>query len=242
MQHKLADKVVIVTGASSGIGREMAKALAAMGAKVVLAARESRKLADVAEGIESGAVAIPCDVSSASNIDSLVQQTIKLYGRVDILVANAGVFSNAPFEDVDQEEIGKILDINIDGVMLTCHAVLPYMKKQSAGEILVVGSIAGVADMRNEVIYSATKHAVQAFVRSLRRQVAEFGIRVGVICPGTVATELWGLTDENEIARRVKNKTVLSARNIVDASVFMLSQPDNVTIRELVILPTCQDI
>ena len=164
------------------------------------------------------------------------------FGQIDILILNAGLFSNAPFTDDGIEVSQKMIDVNFSSVVRLTHTALPFLKERDAADILSIGSIAGVADMRNEAVYSATKHALNAFIRSLRRQVASDGIRVSSILPGTVATELWGLTDTAEIDRKVANKEILRAEDIACIAEFILKQPSHVTIRELVVLPQAQDI
>ncbi len=132
--------------------------------------------------------------------------------------------------------------MNITGVLRTIHAVLPHMRDRGDGDILVTSSISGHVDIPWEPVYSASKHAIQTLVHTLRRQVAPFGIRVGAIAPGMVANELWGITDQADIDRRVAEHTSLRSEDIAQAVVFMLSQPPHVTIRDLVILPQRQDL
>jgi ribitol 2-dehydrogenase len=134
------------------------------------------------------------------------------------------------------------MDINIDGVLRCVHAVLPHMIKQKSGDILVTSSISGFVDIHWEPVYSASKHAIQGFVHTLRRQVAKEGIRVGSIAPGRVANELWGITEEKEIKKHLQKRISLRSEDVAQAVVFMLSQPKHVTIRDLVMLPQNQDI
>jgi len=242
MLSPLSGKVAIITGASSGIGRAMSQALAELGCKVVLAARSAEKLNDLALEIGPDALAISTDLTSDADIKAMIEKTIAHFGGVDILYECAGVFATGPFAEADPDHISQILDVNVRGVMLAAHAVLPHMRKRGTGDILVVGSIAGVSELRDEATYSASKYAVQTFVRILRRQVAADGVRVGIICPGTVATELWGVVDPEEVKRRVAAHEVLTPEDVASASILMLSQPAHVTIRDLVILPQAQDI
>lgn len=242
MQQTLSGKVAIVTGASSGIGRAMARMLAQQGCRIALVARSADKLIALADEIGSNAIAVPTDLSSDEAVILMVEKTIEHFGDVDILYANAGVFTTGAFKDVSVEKINEVLDVNVNGVMRCAHAVLPHMQAKKNGDILVVSSIAGVTDLREEPVYSASKHAIQSFVHILRRQVCSDGIRVGAICPGTVATELWGLTDPEEIAKRVAEHDVVTAEDVAANSIFMLSQPPHVTIRDLVMLPQAQDI
>jgi len=242
MSNSLAGKVAIVTGASSGIGRALARALIREGGKVVLAGRSLDRLSALENELGPDSLAFPLDLASGAEITGMVERTVAHFGAVDILIANAGLFMTGAFTNADPDEWSRLIAVNIDAVFRSAHAVLPTMRARKSGDILVMSSIAGVSEMRNEPIYAASKHAVQAFVHSLRRQVADDGIRVGAIQPGTVATELWGPVDPAAVAARVAERTVLTPEDVATAAIFILSQPPNVTIRDLVILPQRQDI
>lgn len=242
MSKSLEGKTALVTGASSGIGRAIARKLSKMGCKLVLAARERKTLELVAHELEGESICVPTDLADRAQVDVLVKEAVKKFGSLDILIENAGIYTSDTFSDMTPEAMQKMIDVNLTSIMVLSHAVLPYMKQQQSGEIMVIGSIAGVADMRDEAVYSATKHAANAFVRSLRRQVAPDGIRVGSILPGTVATELWGDIDPARIDQQVAEREVLRPEDIAEIAAFMLQQPANVTIRELVVLPQAQDI
>jgi ribitol 2-dehydrogenase len=238
----LAGKVAIVTGASSGIGRALARSLVREDCKVVLAGRSRDRLQALASELGDTSLAHPLDLANGAEITGLVDKTIEHFGRIDILIANAGLFMTGSFADAEPAEWSRLIAVNIDAVFRTAHAVLPHMRARKSGDILVMSSIAGVSEMRNEPIYAASKHAVQAFVHSLRRQVCDDGIRVGAIQPGTVATELWGPVDQAAVATRVAERTILTPEDVANAAMFVLAQPPNVTIRDLVILPQQQDI
>ena len=239
----LEGKVAIITGASSGIGRAMARALAARGSRLVLVARSRKDLEAVATGHDAETLVAPADVADYAAVRVVVDRAVDRFGRVDIMFANAGIYVPGQFVDSDPAAWSKLLDVNIDGVLNCAHAVLEQMTAQASGDILVTSSIAGHSELRDEPIYSPSKHAVQTFVHTLRRQVAAKGIRVGSIAPGSVATELWGITDAAEIDRLTDvERTYLRAEDVANAAVFMLTQPPHVTIRDLVILPQAQDI
>ena len=242
MEHGLHGKIALVTGASSGIGRAIARRFVACGCKVVLSGRNKERLQALGNELDGAAIVAPQDLSQQSDITSSLDLAQLEYGKLDILVLNAGLFSNDEFAEHDVETSQRMIDVNFSSVVQLTHAALPLLKIQDRSEILAIGSIAGVSDMRNEAVYSATKHALNAFLRSLRRQVAKDGIRVTSILPGTVATELWGLTDEDEIADRVEKCEVLRAEDVANIAEFVLTQPRNVAIRELVVLPHAQDI
>lgn len=243
MQYDLSGKVIIITGASSGIGAATARLLAGHGCKLVLASRASDKLQALADTLDTEKLVIPTDVTVPADILKMVDQTIQTFGRVDVMFANAGIYIPGQVEEGDPDAWTNLLHVNIDGVFRCVHAVLPHMKAQKSGDILVSSSISGFIDIHWEPIYSASKHAVQGFVHTLRRQVAGYNIRVGAIAPGAVANELWGYTDPAEIEKlSVQEHRFLRSEDVAEAVAFMLAQPPHVTIRDLVMLPQNQDI
>ena len=242
MEQSLSGKVALVTGASSGIGRAIARRLAECGCRLVLSGRDEDRLNALVAELGTGTVAVPQDLARKDEITRPLDIAIQSFGQLDILVLNAGLFSNAPFEDERLDVSQSMIDVNLSSVVRLTHAALPLLKERGGAEILGIGSIAGVSDMRDEAVYSATKHALNAVLRSLRRQVAKDCIRVTSILPGTVATELWNLTDRDEIEAKVAQCEVLRAEDIARIAEFVLTQPPHVTIRELVVLPQAQDI
>jgi ribitol 2-dehydrogenase len=242
MTHPLSGKVVIVTGASSGIGAATARALGRLGCKLALAARSADKLRALAEEIGPSALDVPTDVTVGADVERLVARTVAQFGRVDVLFANAGLYIAGQAAEGDPEAWARLMDVNVDGVMRCARAVLPHMMAQRSGDILVTSSISGFIDIHWEPIYSASKHAIQGFVHTLRRQVAPFGIRVGAIAPGMVANALWGITDAADIDARIADHASLRSEDVAEAVVFMLSRPPHVTIRDLVMLPQNQDL
>ncbi|MCL5995222.1 MAG: SDR family oxidoreductase [Chloroflexi bacterium] len=242
MEHPLAGKVVIITGASSGIGAATARAMAHLGCKLTLAARSEEKLCALAEELGPAAMAIPTDVTIGADVQQMVAKTVEQFGRVDVLFANAGIYIPGPVAEGDPDAWARLMDVNVNGVLRCVHAVLPHMLAQHCGDILITSSISGHIDIHWEPVYSASKHAIQGFVHTLRRQVAASGIRVGAIAPGMVANELWGITTPEDIARWVGQHASLRSEDVADAVVFMLSQPPHVTIRDLVMLPQNQDL
>ena len=242
MTHTLSGKVVIVTGASSGIGAATARTLGRLDCKLVLAARSADKLRDLAEEIGPAALDVPTDVTVGADVERMVAQTVEQFGRVDVLFANAGLYTAGQVAEGDPDAWARLMDVNVDGVMRCVRAVLPHMMAQRSGDIVLTSSISGFIDIHWEPIYSASKHAIQGFVHTLRRQVAPFGIRVGAIAPGMVANALWGITDVAEIDARVAERASLRSEDVAEAVVFMLSRPPHVTIRDLVMLPQNQDL
>jgi ribitol 2-dehydrogenase len=239
----LTDKVVIITGASSGIGAATARALAQVGCKLTLAARSADRLNLLADEIgRASTLVVPTDITVGAQVTAMVEKTVAHFGRVDVLFANAGIYIPGQVAEGDPDAWAVLMDVNIDGVLRSVHAVLPHMMAQKSGDILVTSSISGFVDIQWEPVYSASKHAVQGFVHTLRRQVATHGIRVGAIAPGMVANELWGFTEPARIAEMVEKRASITSEDVAEAVLFMLSRPPHVTIRDLVMLPQNQDI
>lgn len=242
MTHPLEDKVIIITGASSGIGAATARAMAPLGCKLVLAARTPDRLQAIAAELGDNAIAVQTDVTDAGDVKRMVAATVARFGRVDVMFANAGVYIPGQAAEGDPDAWANLIDINVTGVLRCAHAVLPHMIAQRSGDILVTSSISGHIDIPWEPIYSASKHAVQSFVHTLRRQVAASNIRVGSIAPGRVANELWGADMVSQIEEQVQQHASLRSEDVANAVIFMLSQPAHVTIRDLVMLPQNQDL
>ncbi len=242
MTHPLSGKVVIITGASSGIGAATARALDRCGCKLTLAARSADKLAALAGELGGDALVVVADMTVGGDVVRMAEETVARFGRVDVLFANAGVYIPGQVAEGDPDAWANLMDVNIDGVLRGVHAVLPYMLAQKSGDILVTSSISGHVDIVWEPVYSASKHAIQGFVHTLRRQVAPAGIRVGSIAPGMVANELWGYTDAAAIDAMVAKRASIRSEDVAEAVLFMLAQPPHVTIRDLVMLPQNQDI
>jgi ribitol 2-dehydrogenase len=242
MKHILADKVVVITGASSGIGAATARLLASLGCKLALVARSTDRLETLAAELGPAAIAIPTDVTVGTEVVRMVNTTLEHFGQIDVLFANAGLYIPGQVADGDPEAWAQLMNVNVDGVLRCVHAVLPHMTRQQSGDILVTSSISGFIDIHWEPIYSASKHAIQGFVHTLRRQVAPDGIRVGAIAPGMVANELWGITEPAKVDEYIARRASLRSEDVAAAVVFILSQPPHVTIRDLVMLPQNQDL
>lgn len=242
MTHPLAEKVIIITGASSGIGAATARALAPLGCNLVLAARSAERLNALAAELGANTLAVPTDVTIGAEVVQMVEKSVAHFGRIDVLFANAGIYIPGQVADGDPEAWANLMKVNVDGVFRCVHAVLPYLLAQKSGDILVTSSISGFIDIPWEPIYSASKHAIQGFVHTLRRQVAASGLRVGAIAPGRTANELWGVNSKEEIDQRVAEHSSLRSEDVAEAVIFMLSRPPHVTIRDLVMLPQNQDL
>lgn len=242
MSSDLSGKVAIITGASSGIGAALARALSGAGCRLTLAARSLDKLQALADELPGETLVVRADMLQAADIENMAARTQERFGAVDVLCANAGIFIQGDFADYDMEAVSDMLRINIEGVLRCAHAVIPSMREQSSGDILVTSSIAGHAELHRGPAYGATKHAIETIVNTLRRQLAGAGIRVMSLAPGKVANELWGYEDAAEIERlSVVEGGWLRSDDVAAAGLFMLSRPRHVTVRTVVMVPRHQE-
>ncbi|MBW4471721.1 MAG: SDR family NAD(P)-dependent oxidoreductase [Stenomitos rutilans HA7619-LM2] len=248
MAGKLDGKVAIVTGASSGIGEATAIALAAEGATVAIAARRSDRLNKLAKHItEKGGqvLSITADVSDEDQVNVMMQKTQAEFGRVDILINNAGVMLLGMIDGANTEDWRRMINLNVLGLMYATHKVLPLMKAQGEGHIVNISSVAGRVANAGSGVYNASKWAVGAFSEALRKEVYQNNIRVTIIEPGLVATELpQHVTDPKakettaNFYGSVKN---LDAEDIAAAIVYAVTQPSHVNVNEILIRPTEQE-
>jgi ribitol 2-dehydrogenase len=242
MPDGLDGKVALVTGASTGIGLAIARELRRLGAHVVIAARSAERLEAAAAEIGGGCMAVVADVTRPEHVDRLVAGTIEANGALDVLVANAGVYVGGDLWDSDPDELDRLLATNVNGVVRTVRAALPHMIERGTGDVLVTSSVAGHQAIHWEPVYSASKHALQAFVHAIRRQLIGTGVRAGAIAPGIVLNDLWGVSDAAEIEAKVASGEGIRSQDVADAAGYMLTRPRHVTIRDLVILPRDQPI
>lgn len=238
----LKGKSVLVTGASSGIGRASAKAFAREGMRVAVNARSTDRLRELVKELGPDAIMLPADLTNAAETDELIRQAIAKLGRLDILFANAGVYIAGQVAEGDPAEWDKLLALNVGSVFRSINRVIPHMRANGGGDILVSSSISAYQAIHFEPVYSASKHALNAFLYGVRRQVIQDKIRVGAIAPATVLNELWGYTDPASIDRKVASREGLRSEDVAEAAVFMLSRPPHVAIRDLVMLPQALDI
>ncbi|WP_327394107.1 SDR family oxidoreductase [Streptomyces phaeochromogenes] len=246
MNH-LQDKVVVITGASSGIGAAGAKALAARGAKVVAAARGQEDLDQLVVDIEKAggtAVARLTDVADAADMQALADFALEQFGRIDVLVNNAGLMLFSYWKDGAIEDWNRMIDVNIRGYFNGVHAVLPVMLRQKSGHILNMDSVAGHQVGDGAGLYSATKFFVQAMTESMRRELGvREGIKASTISPGVIDTG-WAdkVTDPaGRKAAQELNAIAISPQSVADAVVYALDQPADVTVNDLIISPTRQN-
>ena len=238
----LKGKSVLVTGASSGIGRASAKAFAREGMKVAVSARSTDRLLELLKELGPEAIMLPADLTSPTETDDLIHQAIAKLGKLDVLFANAGVYIAGQVADGDPAEWDKLLALNVGSVFRSINRVIPHMRANGGGDILVSSSISAYQAIHFEPVYSASKHALNAFLYGVRRQVIQDRICIGAIAPATVLNELWGYTDPGSIDKKVASREGLRSEDVAEAAVFMLSRPPHVAIRDLVMLPQALDI
>jgi ribitol 2-dehydrogenase len=242
MSKSLQDQVAVVTGASSGIGLAIARELAARGARLVLGARSQAKLDEAVAGLGEAAIAVRTDVTDTDGVEALIETAIERHGRIDILIANAGVYSGGDFAGADLAGLLGLMDTNVGGVLRTVHAALRHMIPAGSGDIVITSSVSGHQVIAWEPVYSASKHAVHALTHGVRRQLTGTGVRIGSVAPGVVLNDLWQVTDAAAVADGVAAGTGLRSEDVADAVLYMLTRPSHVNIRDLVILPVNQEI
>jgi NADP-dependent 3-hydroxy acid dehydrogenase YdfG len=248
MSNNIEGKVVVITGASSGLGEATARLLSAQGASVVLGARRVdrlKSLADELTGSGGKAIAITTDVTHCEQVKRLVDGAVQAYGRIDVMINNAGLMPQSPLERLKIDEWNRMIDVNIKGMLYGIAAALPYMKQQRAGHIINVSSVAGHKVGPGFAVYAATKHAVWALSEGLRQEVKPYNIRTTVISPGAVATELPNSVTEPDVAERIHKfyeEIAIPAESFARAVAFAMSQPEDVDVNEILFRPTRQDL
>lgn len=242
MADLMKGKIAAITGAASGIGLECARTLLAEGAKVVLVDRAKDKLEQLCKELGPNALPLVVDLLTPSDVSGMLPRILDIAGGLDVFHANAGVYIGGPVAEGDPDAWDRMLNLNINAAFRSVHAVLPYMIEKKTGDILFTSSIAGVVPVIWEPIYTASKFAVQAFVHSTRRQVAQHGVRVGAVLPGPVVTALLDDWPKEKMDEALANGSLMQPKEVADAVLFMLTRPRNVTIRDLVILPNSVDL
>jgi ribitol 2-dehydrogenase len=242
MDQELSKKIAAITGAASGIGLECAKTLLNAGARVVLVDRDEAKLNELCRELGPEAIPLVVDLVDPASVRTMLPQIVELAGGLDIFHANAGSYVGGDVVDGDPDQWDKMLNLNINAAFRSVHAVLPHMVAQRSGDIIVTSSIAGLVPVVWEPIYTASKHAIQAFVHTVRRQVAKHGIRVGSIAPGPVVTALISDWPQDKLDAALAAGDLMQPADVAAAVQFMLTRPRNVTVRDIVILPQSNDL
>jgi len=246
IMQNIEGKVVVITGASSGLGEAAARMLSAEGATVVLGARRADRIQSLADELKKNggkALALTTDVTDAVQVKKLVDTAVEIFGRVDVIINNAGLMPHSPLERLKIDDWNQMIDVNIKGVLYGIAAALPHMKTQKAGQIINVSSVAGHKVNPGGAVYSATKYAVRAISEGLRQEVKPYNIRTTVISPGAVATELPNSATEPDVAAGLKkfyDEMAIPADSFARAVVFAMSQPEEVDVNEILFRPTRQ--
>jgi NADP-dependent 3-hydroxy acid dehydrogenase YdfG len=246
MTQGIEGKVVVITGASSGLGEAAARHLAGEGAKLVLGARRLDRLQHLAKDLSlDDRAAVATDVVKRDQVKRLVDTAVKTHGRIDVIINNAGIMPHSLLERGKVDDWERMIDVNIKGVLYGIEAALPHMKAQKSGHVINVSSVAGHLVRPGGVVYSATKHAVRIISEGLRQEVKPYNIRSTVISPGAVATELPDSVTDPEMAAGVKElyaQVAIPADSFARAVSFAISQPDDVDINEILFRPTRQQL
>jgi NADP-dependent 3-hydroxy acid dehydrogenase YdfG len=245
MTQGVKDKVVVITGASSGLGEAAARRLAQNGAKLMLGARRLDRLRALARDLSLGEGAVlQTDVSRRGEVKSLVEQAVKSHGRIDVMINNAGLMPQSLLERLRIDEWDRMIDVNIKGVLYGIAAALPHMKAQRSGHIINVSSVAGHKVRAGGTVYSATKAAVRVISEGLRQEVKPYNIRTTIISPGAVASELPDSITDPDIGPAMSKfyqQTAIPADSFASMVVFAMSQPDDVDVNEILFRPTRQE-
>lgn len=246
MADNTEGKVVVITGASSGLGEAAARHLSAQGATVVLGARRVERIDALADEIAAAggrALAVRTDVTDREQVQALVDAAVSAFGRIDVMLNNAGLMPQSPLDRLKVDEWERMVDVNIKGVLWGIAAALPYMERQKSGHIINVSSVAGHKIRPGGAVYSATKHAVRALSEGLRQEVKPYNIRTTILSPGAVDTELPNTITEPDVAENVRKlyELAIPADSFARAVAFAIGQPDDVDINEILFRPTLQE-
>ncbi len=248
MSNNIEGKVIVITGASSGLGEAAARHLSGLGATVVLGARRVDRIEALAKELAAKggkAIALATDVTRRVDVQRLVDAAVKEYGRVDVIINNAGLMPHSPLERLKVDDWDRMIDVNIKGVLYGIAAVLPHMTRQKSGHVINVSSVAGHKVGPGGAVYSATKYAVRVISEGLRQEVKPYDIRTTVISPGAVATELPSSATEPDVAENLHKfyeDYAIPADSFARAVAFAIEQPAEVDINEILYRPTRQSL
>ncbi|TWP28087.1 SDR family oxidoreductase [Apibacter muscae] len=248
MENNIKEKVVVITGASSGFGKISAEHLSNLGATVVLGARSTDKIEKISEEINSKggkSLAVTTDVTKVEQVKNLVDSAINKFGKIDVLLNNAGLMPLSPLEYLKVEDWNRCIDVNIKGVLYGIAAALPYMKEQKFGQIISVSSVAGHTIRPGGAIYSASKYAVRVISEALRQEVKPYNIRTAVISPGAVETNLPNSVTATDISKNIHeyySKHAISVDSFARCLEFIINQPEDMDVNEILFRPTIQQL
>ena len=242
MSQDMSGRVAAITGAASGIGLECTKAMLAAGARVVLVDYAEDRLKEICAELGEHAIPLVVNLLDPRSVDGMLPRILERTGQLDVFHANAGSYVGGEAAEGDPDAWDRMLNLNINAVFRCVRAVLPHMIERKTGDIIVTSSIAGFVPVMVEPVYTASKHAVQAFVHTVRRQVLQHGIRVCEVAPGPVVTALLKDWSKTRLDEMLAKGALLEPKEVAEAVVFMLTRPRNVVIRDLVILPQSFDM
>ena len=245
--NNIEGKVVVITGASSGLGESTARHLAELGATVVLGARRVDRIDTLARELTASghpALSVQTDVTDRAQVQRLVDAAVAQFGRIDVMINNAGLMPHSPLERLKVDDWDRMIDVNLKGVLYGIAADLPAMQAQKSGHIINVSSVAGHKVRPGGAVYSATKHAVRALSEGLRQEVKPYNIRTTVISPGAVDTELPNSITEPDVAANMRKvyEVAVPADAFARAVAYAMSQPDDIDINEILFRPTKQEV
>jgi ribitol 2-dehydrogenase len=239
---ELKGKIAAVTGAASGIGLASTEAMIAAGAKVILVDRDERALASVCERLGDRAIPLAVDLLDPEQCASLLDGILAKADHLDILHANAGTYIGGDLVEANLDAIDRMLNLNVNVVIKNVRTVAPHMIERGTGDIIVTSSVAGHSAISWEPVYSPSKWAMTCFVQTMRRQLLKSGVRVGSVSPGPVISALLADWPEENLRKAKEAGALIEPKEVADAIMFMLTRPRNVTIRDVVVLPSAFDI
>ncbi|TFF25612.1 SDR family oxidoreductase [Jiella endophytica] len=242
MAETLNGKIAAVTGAASGIGLATTEALIAAGATVVMVDRDERALGEITARLGDRAIAQTTDLLDTESCAQMVPEILAKTGRIDILHCNAGTYIGGDLTESDTATIDRMLTLNVNVVMKNVRDVIPHMIERGSGDIVVTASVAGHMPIQWEPVYSGSKWAITCFVQTMRRQLNKHGIRVGQVSPGPVISALLADWPPERLQAAKDSGSLIEPSEVSDAVVYMLTRSRNVTIRDMIVLPTNFDI
>ncbi|MBX5162424.1 MULTISPECIES: SDR family oxidoreductase [unclassified Rhizobium] len=240
--QELNGKIAAVTGAASGIGLASTEAMLAAGATVVLVDRDEKALETVCSRLGERAIPLVINLLNPNECAGLLEGVLSKTGKLDILHANAGTYIGGDLTETDLDTIDRMLNLNVNVVIKNVHNVIPHMIERGTGDIVITSSVAGHSAIPWEPVYSSSKWAMTCFVQTMRRQLLKNGIRVGSVSPGPVISALLADWPEENLRKAKEAGALIEPKEVADAIIFMLTRPRNVTIRDIVVLPSAFDI
>ncbi|MDX8448180.1 SDR family oxidoreductase [Mesorhizobium captivum] len=242
MVGKLEGKIAAVTGGASGIGLASVEAMLGEGATVVMVDRDQKAMETLCKRLGNKVIPLKVDLLDPASCATILDGIIEKAGHLDILHANAGSYIGGDLTETDLDAIDRMLNLNVNAVMKNVRTVIPHMIERGSGDIIVTSSVAGHFPVPWEPVYSASKWAMTCFVQTMRRQLNKHGIRVGQVSPGPVISALLADWPEENLRKAKENGSLIEPKEVADAVIFMLTRARNVTIRDMIVLPTNFDI